>query len=134
MELTWYTIRIKAIEKSLVTLLNSFSEYHQIYIKNWGNGIDNYLCKRCDALTAYHRILLPDITVNAAKEFTDTVRQVCDDLNDKERNYKEELEKQLNNERNDIYNEGVAHGRNLLIQLNNGEITAEQINNRIKKY
>ena len=28
--------------------------------------------------------------------------------------------------KHEIYNQGVAHGRNLLIQLNNGEITADQ--------
>lgn len=134
MNLTWYTIRIKTIERSLVTLLNSFSEYHQRYIKDWGSGLDNYLCNSGDSLTTYHCILLPDPTVNAAKEFTETVRQVCDDLCFKESNLKQDLELQLNNERNDIYNEGVAHGRNLLMQLNNGEITAEQINKRIKKY
>ncbi|MDO4801928.1 MAG: hypothetical protein Q4A15_07150, partial [Prevotellaceae bacterium] len=50
----------------------------------------------------------------------------------------EELEKkkqdELREEKNKIFNEGVEYGRNLLFQLNRGEITAEDINKEIKMF
>lgn len=132
--LTWYTIRIKAIENTLVYLLRTFSEYHTDFISYWQNGKGGHLLNDYCAVTASHTIDLPDPTINAAIEFCKVVKQVSEDLEEKERNYKEELEKQLNEERNDIYNQGVQHGRNLLAQLNNNEITPEELNKRIKIY
>lgn len=40
----------------------------------------------------------------------------------------------MKKQKNEIYNEGVAHGRNILNQLNSGEITAKDIDAFIKKY
>ena len=42
--------------------------------------------------------------------------------------------KKLNEERNRIYNDGVAHGRNLLMQLNSGEIGVNDFQKPVKKF
>lgn len=132
--LTWYTLRIKAIEDSFVNLLRTFSEYHTDFIKYWQSDTGGYLNNKHDAVTASHTIDLPDPTINAAKDFCTIVKKVCEDLEEKERYYKDVLERQLNEERNEIYNKGVQHGRDLLAQLNNNEITPEELNKRINIY
>ena len=51
-----------------------------------------------------------------------------------ENEYRERLQEEFNEQKNDIYNKGVEHGRNLLFQLNNGEISLDDFSKRIKKY
>lgn len=46
----------------------------------------------------------------------------------------EQVEEQINKERNKIYNEGVAYGRNLLAQLNRGEIGLSEFDAIVDKY
>ena len=48
--------------------------------------------------------------------------------------YKEELQEEFAKQKDEIFNEGVKHGRNLLMQLNNGEITPNQFIEPVKKY
>ena len=46
----------------------------------------------------------------------------------------QQVEEQLNRERNKIYNEGVAYGRNLLAQLNRGEIGLRDFEAIVEKF
>lgn len=133
-QMTWYTIPISSVEKALDELLKTFSQFDQrrVSIKE---GFDaSQLAGRPDGVTAHDNFILPDITFNAAKKLCETLKEVCWELKRDRDKYQKELNAKLNEERNHIYNEGVAHGRNLLFQLNNGEITAADINKEIKKY
>ena len=84
--------------------------------------------------TSHDDFVLPKVTFEAAKKLCHAVEGAVGELNRERDNYRKELDEQLRQQKNDIFNEGVAYGRNLLFQLNNGEITADEINKRINKY
>ena len=81
-----------------------------------------------------HHIVLPDFLVNAASALCQTFHEEGDKIETQRRNLHSEAEQQLNEERNKIYNEGVAYGRKLLFQLNNGEISLKEFEVDVKKY
>ena len=66
--------------------------------------------------------VLPTETVEAAKDLCKTIYEKCKEISDKEYYLRSEMRKVLEIERDKLYNEGIRHGRNLLLQLNNGEI------------
>jgi len=92
------------------------------------------LAGRADCSVQPDAFVLPKITFNAARELCHAVEDAVNELCRERDNYQKELDAQLAEQKNDIYNEGVQYGRNLLFQLNNGEITADELNKRIKKY
>ena len=81
-----------------------------------------------------HHIVLPDFLVNAASALCQTFHEEGNKIEEQRRNLHSEAEQQLNEERNKIYNEGVAYGRKLLFQLNNGEISLKEFEADVKKY
>ena len=133
-QMTWYTISIRSVESALCDLLRTFSKFDQNRVSMKGGISESQLAGRADAFTARDSFVLPDITFNAAKKLCEVLKDVCHELNKARDNYQKELDEQLRQQKNDIFNDGVAHGRNLLFQLNNGEITADEINKRINKY
>jgi len=133
-QMTWYTISIPSVESALDELLKTFSQFDQERVIIKEGFAASQLAGKTDGLTSRDNFILPDITFNAAKKLCEALKNVCLELRKDRDNYKKELDTKLKEERNRIYNEGVAHGRNLLFQLNNGEITAASINNEIKKY
>jgi len=133
-KMTWYTIPILSVERALNELLMTFSQFDQNRVSIKGSILESQLAGRIDSVTAKNSFVLPDITFNAAKKLCGALKDVCWELEDARNNYKKELDEQLRQQKNDIYNEGVKHGRNLLFQLNNGEITADDFNKRIEKY
>lgn len=133
-QLKWYTISIRSVESALDDLLRTFSQFDQNRVSMKGSISECQLAGRIDACTAHESFVLPDITFNAAKKLCEVLMDVCYELNKAHDNYQKELDDQLRQQKNDIFNDGVAHGRNLLFQLNNGEITADEINKRINKY
>ena len=133
-QMTWNTIPIRSVESALDDLLRTFSQFDQNRVSMKGGFSESRLAGRADAVTAHDSFVLPDITFDAAKKLCGALKDVCWELEDARNNYKKELDEQLRQQKNDIFNEGVAYGRNLLFQLNNGEITADEINKRINKY
>lgn len=133
-QMTWYTIPIRSVERALDELLKTFSQFDQNRVPLKGGFSESQLAGHAEAVTAHDNFVLPDITFNAAKKLCESLKDVCRELEDARGNYKKELDEQLRQQKNDIFNDGVAHGRNLLFQLNNGEITAADINKRINKY
>lgn len=81
-----------------------------------------------------HHIVLPEFLVNAASDLCQTFHEEGNKIEEQRRNLRSEAEQLLNEERNKIFNEGVAYGRNLLLQLNNGEISLKEFESDVKKY
>lgn len=133
-QMTWYTISIPTVESALNELLRTFSQFDQNRVSIKEGIVESQLAGRADSVTANDNFILPDITFNAAKKLCESLKNVCWELRRDRDNYQKELDAKLNEERNRIYNEGVTHGRNLLFQLNRGEITAADINKEIKRY
>lgn len=131
--MTWYTIRDPQIEKALCNLLKTFSAFDQSRISDEcrDHGI---LTGRIDACTGRHSFVLPKVTFEAAQELCNTINEAARELNQAREDYRKELEAELSEKKNEIYNEGVEHGRNLLLQLNAGKITLDQFHESIKKY
>lgn len=131
MVLTWYTIRIKAIDYALDELLRSVSVFDQEFCNRAGSWRDTLLTGRLDGLTSRETYSIPERCIEAAKNLCDIVRQVCEDLEEKENNYKKELEYRFKQKEDEIFKKGIKEGTNLLFSLNRGEITQEEINKRI---
>lgn len=81
-----------------------------------------------------HHFVLPEFLVNAASALCQTFHEEGNKIEEQRRNLRSEAEQQLNEERNKIYNEGVAYGRKLLFQLNNDEISLKDFESDVKKY
>lgn len=131
--MVWYQIRDKDIDKSLRELLRTFSQFDCRYAEGYRQ--QNYmLAGRAGSGTSSDCFVLPTVTFEAAKKLCHAIEDAVGELNRERDNYKDELEKKLNEERNRIYNDGVAHGRNLLMQLNSGEISVNDFEKPVKKY
>lgn len=77
---------------------------------------------------------MPKVVFESAKELCLSLYNACRQLEKERRSYEKELEAKLAEQKNDIYNDGVERGRNLLFQLNNGEISLDDFSKRIKKF
>lgn len=127
--ITWYAVPIKEIEVALKALLETFSQFDSRYA-----SYNNKYFGRMEPLTGHHDFVLPAVTYEAAKALTEKIIDFCWQLRREKEDMKKELEAELNTERNRIYNEGIAYGRNLLAQLNLGEITLSDFEATVKKY
>ena len=132
-ELTWYTIPVAEIDKKLRNLLRTFSVFDS---RNANSACGNEMCLagRLEATTARDAFVLPRVTFDAAKELSGALKDVCWDLKEQRENYRKELDAQLADQKNEIFNQGVARGRNLLLQLNSGEITLQEFQAVQKKF
>lgn len=131
MILTWYTIRIGAIDNALNSLLNSVSVFDNEFCSRYADWREEILTGRLDPLTSRVTYSIPERCIEAAKNLCDVVRQVSEDLEEKEKNYEKELEYSFKQKEDDIFKKGIKEGTNLLIRLNRGEITQDEINKRI---
>ncbi len=129
--LTWYTIRIREIDKALSELLMTFSEFDKNFAVD--SRLDT-LAGRLEATTARDIYVLPVKTFEAAQKLCNAIKDVAKQMEDDRRGLEDKMKEQLKHEKNDIYNAGVAHGRDLLCQLNNGEITPKDLEKYINKY
>lgn len=99
---------------------------------SYSSGMERLLKINYDYNT--HHIVLPDFLVNAASALCQTFHEEGNKIEEQRRNLHSEAMQQLNDERNKIYNEGVAHGRKLLFQLNNNEISLKDFEADVKKF
>lgn len=77
---------------------------------------------------------IPTLIAEPLEKFLNCIADIGRQFYRYEDKLAEENEEILNEERNKIFNEGVEYGRNLLFQLNRGELTAADISKEIKKY
>lgn len=131
--LTWYSVRTPELDRALRELLKTFSQFDTQFasVETREHG---HLSTRSDAVTAFDNIVLPRVTFEAARAFVLTVMQLSADLEKEKDNYRKELQAELAQQKNDIYNEGVRRGRDLLFQLNSGEITPADFTKNIKRF
>lgn len=131
--LTWYEIPIQEVDSALRELLCAFSQFDR------NNAIDsptteNVLTGGADAITSRDGFLLPTVTFEAAKRLCSVLKKVCLQLKNDRGNMRKELMEEVARAKNEIYNEGVLHGRNLLMQLNNGEVIPDDFVKPVNKY
>lgn len=131
--MTWYLIRDYDIDGSLRELLRTFSQFDSRYAVGFCRQ-ETMLAGQAGSGTSCDCFVLPKVTFEAAKKLCHAIKDAADELNRERDNYKDELDKKLNEERNRIYNDGVAHGRNLLMQLNRGEISVNDFEKPVKKF
>lgn len=132
-QMTWYTIPIREIEMKVCNLLRTFSAFDMRHA-GYTSKSNRQLAGRVDAVTARYNIVLPAVTYEAAKDLCEALKDACWDLKEQRRNYQKELDEQLDEQKNEIFNQGVARGRNLLLQLNRGEITIQQFEATQKRF
>ena len=131
--MTWYQIHNKEIDGCLRDLLRTFSQFDKKYAGEYCRQ-DTMLAGYAGCGTSHDDFVIPKVTFEAAKKLCHAIEDAVGELNREREAYKKRLDAELAEQKNDIYNEGVAHGRNLLFQLNNGEITPDDFTKRIKKY
>lgn len=88
---------------------------------------------RCGT-TASNFYKVPTVLAKPLEEMMRGISQIGQKIYSIEKELEEKKQDELREEKNKIFNEGIKYGRNLLFQLNRGEITAEEINKEIKKY
>ena len=125
----WYIVSIHDIDAPLRKLFRTLSQFTE---QQTAGG--RYCLGNQDCVTAADTFVLPKITIEAAMELCDAIKDVSHRLRREEEEYKKRIEREVAEQKNEIYNEGVEHGRNLLFQLNNGEISLDEFSKRIKKY
>ena len=130
--LTFHSIHNSELHERLKTLLGTFSEFQTTNVGKW---VD---ISRNEATSGKDLFVLPEKTAEAAKELTESLYKIAWELDEDKRTYQDRLKKEaaaeLAEQKNAIYNEGVAHGRNLLMQLNNNEITADEFTRPVKRF
>lgn len=131
--MTWYQICNKDIDGCLRELLRTFSQFDSRYAHGYYRQ-DSMLVGYAGGGTSPDCFVLPKVTFEAARKLCQAINDAVGELNRERDNYKDELDKKLNEERNRIYNDGVAHGRNLLMQLNRGEISVNDFEKPVKKF
>jgi len=125
-QMTWYTIHNHKIEKALCHLLHTFSQFEAHGGRvSYAPGNDGVLVGRIEAVTARHSFVLPKETFDAARELCQAVKDVASQLDQDRDNYRKELNAELDEQKDEIYNAGIQKGRNLLFQLNAGAITPD---------
>lgn len=131
--LTWYAVPIGKVDTALRKLLSTFSTFDSRHAKGC-RGLSNVLTGKLEATTARDLFVLPTETYEAANELCCTLKDVCWELKKERDNMREQLMAEVREQKNAIYNEGVQHGRNLLMQLNNGEIAPDDFVKPVCKY
>ena len=91
---------------------------------------DDFVLGRADCGTWYDTFVVPTEALEPLKELCHALQDKMWEVKLKEDNMRRDLMKELDMEREEIYNEGVKRGRNLLAQLNSGEITVRELNER----
>ena len=134
----WYIIPISNIDRALRDLLKTFSQFDTRNASYKGNPQSRFLAGRADSGTSADNFVLPDVTFDAAKRLTELLKDACWKLKEERENYEQRIEKQcreeLRQEKNRIFNDGVNHGRNLLMQLNSGEISVNDFEKPVEKF
>lgn len=117
------------IEYAMVKFFNAFNSPSSLYATNSGQRL-----LKINFDYSARNIVLPKFLLDAASELCQTFHEEGSKIAEQRRNLRSEAEQQLNDERNKIYNEGVAHGRKLLFQLNNNEISLKDFEADVKKF
>lgn len=121
---------IPIVYRKLTDFLKTISRFEFKFARAGAKGLPENLLKIREGYSN-DSFVLPAETVDAAKDLCKTIYEKCREISDKEYYLRSEMRKVLEIERDKIYNEGIRHGRNLLLQLNNGEIGA---NDFFKEY
>lgn len=112
---------IPIVYTKLINFLKTISRFEFTFAKTGAKGFTENLLENREGYST-DSFVLPTETVEAAKELCETIYEKCSEISHKEYYLRSEMRKVLEIERDKIYNEGIRHGRNLLLQLNNGEI------------
>lgn len=75
---------------------------------------------------------IPEVLLEPFTEFFNKLDACMSESNDSA--VDEKVRKMLADVKNEYFNEGVEKGKNLLFQLNSGEITMDKFNDKVKKY
>lgn len=127
--MTWYEIPF--IQYAFKNFINRMTEFSTKFASKYGKtALDDFVLGRADCGTWYDTFVVPTEAVEPLKELCHALQDKMLEVKTKEDNMRRNLMKELDMEREEIYNEGVKHGRNLLAQLNSGEITVRELNER----
>jgi hypothetical protein len=132
--MTWYAVPVPEIDKALRELLRTFSQFDTRYSGCVSALQTKFLAGQAGCGTSHDNFCLPICTFEAARNLCKIIEKTSWDLKRDREHYKEELQEELAKQKDEIFNEGVKHGRNLLMQLNNNEITPNQFIEPVKKY
>ena len=121
-EMTWY--ELKDFQEKLVEFFKSISNFSLDFAKKQPNNEGgSHLIGRPGMSCGSNKFVLPTKAFKAAKELCLSLQKAAISIDVQRNNMRSELMAEVESEREKIYNEGVEHGRDLLRQLNNGEIT-----------
>lgn len=127
--MTWYEVPF--IHHKLVDFIRSVVSFSTKFASVYGKPpCGDFLLGTPGCGTSYDSFAVPTDSVKPLKELCKAIQDKMIEVRTKEDNMRRDLMKELDMEREEIYNEGVKRGRNLLAQLNSGEITVRELNER----
>ena len=132
--MTWYAVPVPEIDAALRELLRTFSQFDTRYSGGISALQTKFLAGQAGCGTSHDNFCLPVCMFEAAKKLCKTIEEAAYRLKYETNHYEEKLEEEFAKQKDEIFNEGVKHGRNLLMQLNNNEITPNQFIEPVKKY
>lgn len=113
------------------------SAFHKIFRLLHRRGLDYHNSinlTKIEATTHHENYVMRTEYANAFKELIDALATQQNMLRDEFKEVEKLKEQVVKKERNKIYNQGLKDGRNLLLQLNKGQITLEDFEKDIIKY
>ena len=117
----WY--KIPEFQEKLVAFFKAISDFSLDFANIPGNKpADAFIIGEPGTGTGSEKFTIPTKALEAAKSLCQSLEETAWQIYNEKRDMKKEMMKELDKEREIIYNEGIKHGRNLLRQLNNGEI------------
>ena len=129
--MTWYEIPF--VQEKLRKFLESISVFPYEFASRYGKPpSDDFLLGTPGCGTSYDTFVVPTDSVEPLKEFCRAIKDKMNEIREKEDNMRSALEKEMDSERDRIYNDGVERGRDLLRQLNDGEIRINDFKARQK--
>jgi len=129
----WYKLRFYNHEHHGVEIEEAFFELLDAMARRVGftSRVD---LTDCSATTSSKSVIISKKYADALKKIVDALGLQQAELRDGFASVETQRKEVIANERNKIYNEGVAHGRSMLLQLNSGEITLADFEEKIVKY
>ncbi len=109
------------LNKFVIDLLGSLHNPFAIPPNGFVEILPNSGNLQCD-------FIIPTKTFDAVKDFVLKMNDFVRDIREKKEKIPYQAAKAVQAEKDRIYNEGIAKGRNLLVQLNTGNIIIEQFN------
>jgi hypothetical protein len=133
MAVRWYSLEFFNGDNGGKLLESSFLElFKTLDVKNFAYGYKDLT--QGSATTASNRFSIRTDVYEKLLKVVEALEIQQSDFKEKVNTYKSKIDQEFRDNKNEIYNQGIEKGRELLFALNAGEVTMDDFNKKIVKY